>query len=399
MSSLWLITACVIAAAPPVEVTLLSGETRLGTLEKLGAKELRLQPETGAPISLATADLLELRLALSAGRAESTAGFQVGLIDGSRLNVTSFETTVKEFTAEHAVLGTIKLPLSAVRSVRLSPPEAKLEPLWQQILEKSSKNDQIVLRKQDVLDHLDGVVGVINSESIRFLLDGDEIAVKREKAFGIVYARKPSAVKLAAQVELINGDQLSVRGVTADEGGWQIESASGLSAKLNYETVARVDFSLGKVVYLSAVEPRSVKYTPGIQAILPEEAEFRWEFRRDRNLDGKPLRLGQKTYSRGLAIHSKTELKYRLGGEFRRFQAMLGIDDEISRFGETTVRILGDRQELFAADIRPRQTPIAVDLDVANVVELEIIVDFGPDKPGRDDIGDRVHLADARLVK
>jgi len=190
-----------------------------------------------------------------------------------------------------------------------------------------------------------------------------------------------------------------VRGVTADEGGWQIESASGLSAKLNYETVARVDFSLGKVVYLSAVEPRSVKYTPGIQAILPEEAEFRWEFRRDRNLDGKPLRLGQKTYSRGLAIHSKTELKYRLGGEFRRFQAMLGIDDEISRFGETTVRILGDRQELFAADIRPRQTPIAVDLDVANVVELEIIVDFGPDKPGRDDIGDRVHLADARLVK
>ena len=403
MNSLWLMAVCVMSAAPPVEVTLLSGETRQGTLEQLTAKELRLRAESEETASLSTQDLLEIRLVQATGQAglgaEDDRGLKVSLTDGSQLSVSSFESSTKEFTAAHPTLGLLKLPLATVRSVRLSPPEAKLEPSWQQVLDKVSKNDQIVIRKQDVLDHLDGVVGAINAETIRFLLDGEELTIKREKAFGIIYARKPAPVKLAAQVELANGDFVSARSVTADEQGWRVESAAGLSFSLNEAAVVRVDFSLGKVVYLSTMEPRSVKYTPGIQGLVPEETDFRWEFRRDRNLDGRPLRLGQKTYSRGLAIHSKTELKYRLGGEFRRFQALLGIDDEITRFGETTVRILGDREELFAADISPRQAPIVIDLDVAQVVELEIVVDFGPDKPWRSDIGDRVHLADARLVK
>ena len=113
-------------------------------------------------------------------------------------------------------------------------------------------------------------------------------------------------------------------------------------------------------------------------------------------MEGKPLRLNQKTYARGLAIHSKTELRYRLGGEYRRLQAMVGIDDEITKFGATTVRVIGDRKPLYAADFAPRQPAIPLDLDVTGVIELEILVDWGPDGS---DIGDRIHLADARLVK
>lgn len=394
----WTLTACLLASAPPVEVTLLNGETRRGTLEQLGAKELSLQPESGAAVAIPAADLLEVRLLKEGSSSAPPSGNQpvirVGLVDGSKLQFTSVETTSKELTGQHSVLGSVKLPLSAVRTLRFASPDAKLDPLWQQLLDKPSKNDQIVRQKQEILDHFDGVVGAIDPESIKFLIDGDEISVKREKAFGIIYARKPSTAKLAAQIELQNGDLLSVKSITADQAGWKLESASGFSAKLPWEGIARADFSLGKVVYLSSMEPRSVKYTDCPQ--FPDDTDFRWEFRRDRSLEGKPLRLGQKTYSRGLAIHSKTELKYRLGGEFRRLQALLGVDDEISRFGAVSLRILGDREELYAADFRPRQTPVPLDLDVAQVVELEIIVDFGADNSN---IGDRLHLADARLVK
>ena len=40
---------------------------------------------------------------------------------------------------------------------------------------------------------------------------------------------------------------------------------------------------------------------------------------RDRNLHGMPLRLGNKTYSRGVSIHSRTFLRYRLAGDYSRF--------------------------------------------------------------------------------
>ena len=149
-------------------------------------------------------------------------------------------------------------------------------------------------------------------------------------------------------------------------------------------------------MYLSALEPRSVKYQRRIP--FPPGTLPYGEFRRDRNLDGRPLRLNGKAYARGLAIHSKTSLVYRLGGEYRRFQTMIGIDDEITdtRFGATQVRILGDRKELYTGVCQPRESAIPIDLDVSGVVELEILVDYGPDE---DDTSDRVHLADARLVK
>jgi len=286
--------------------------------------------------------------------------------------------------------------MTAVHSLRFTPPNAKFDPLWEQLLEKGTKSDMIVLQKAEVLDHLDGVVGAIDEQTIKFLLDGDEIPVKREKAFGIIYARKPYNGKLTARVQFANGDSIAAKSVTSNGDEWKVTSLVGQTWTLAASDISLVDYSLGKVVYLSTMEPRNVKYTPFIQ--FDGQTEFYWKFRRDRSLEGKPLRLGQKTYSRGLAIHSKTELRYRLGGEYRRFQALLGIDDEITNtnWGATAVRIVGDRRELYAGECRPRQSPIPLDLDVSDVVELDIIVDFGPDKS---DISDRIHLADARLVK
>lgn len=394
----WLVA--IVAAAVPVEATSLSGTQVTGTLTRLTPQELTLQPETGPAQVLPTADLLEVRLTTEgspAGSGETPPlAARVALVDGSHLQLTEFATTAKEITGKHALLGEVKLPLLAVCSLRFTPPHAKFDPLWNQLLEKGAKGDMIVLQKNEVLDHLDGVVGQLDQATIKFLLDGDDISVKREKAFGVIYSRKPSSAKLAAKVMLGNGDALAVKAVTSDGEAWQLDGVGGGSWSLPASAVSLIDFSLGKVVYLSTLEPRAVRYTPFIQ--FQNEADFYWKVRRDRNLEGKPLRLGQKTYARGLAIHSKTELRYRLGGEFRRLQAMLGIDDEITNtnWGAASLRILGDRKELYAGEFRPRQPPVPIDLDVAEVVELEIIVDFGPDKS---DISDRVHFADARLVK
>jgi hypothetical protein len=390
------VAALLAAAAPPVEVTQLSGDQQSGALLKLTAKELVLQPESGPAVTIPTADLLEVRRAgePAASTNADVPAVRLGLVDGSQLQVTNLATTAKSLSGKHPLLGDVTLPLAAVHSVRFSAPSAKFDPLWAQLLEKGSKSDLVVLQKAEVLDHLDGVVGAIDDAAIKFLLDGDEISVKREKAFGLIYARRPANAKLAGRAILSNGDFLALKSVAAENDRWQLDSAAGPSWTLDAAGISAVDFSLGKVVYLSTLEPRDVKY----KGFIEEDGnDFFWKFRKDRSLEGKPLRLGQKTYARGLAIHSKTELRYRLGGEYRRLQALMGIDDEITntRFGTVVFRILGDRNQLFAGEFRPRQPPIPLDLDVTGVVDLDLLVDWGSDT----DIGDRLHLADARIVK
>lgn len=398
MSTLGLVSLLVLAGVP-VDVTLLSGQHQAGQLQNLSTRELSLQPESGPVSVIATADVLELQLTGERPTVEikpDAAAVWLQLVDGSRLQLTNLKTTQKELLGKHPILGEFRVPLSLVLSLRFTALQTKLESLWTPLLEKGAKTDMIVVQKGDVLDHLDGVVGMIDETTIKFLLDGDEISVKREKAFGIIYARKPSTAKIAARVQLVSGDWLAVKSLTMNDDKWKLESLTGSTWTIGVEQLSLADFSLGKVVYLSAMEPRSVKYTRRIP--FPEGTLAYGEYRRDRNLDGRPLRLYGKTYARGLAIHSKTEMVYRLGGDFRRFQAMLGIDDEITdtRWGATSIRILGDRKELYTGVCRPREAAVPLDLDVTGVVELEIVVDYGPDK---DDISDRVHLADARLVK
>ena len=59
------------------------------------------------------------------------------------------------------------------------------------------------------------------------------------------------------------------------------------------------------------------------------------------------------------------------------------------------VVISGDGNPLFEADVRGSDPPRELDLDVTDVRDLEILVDFGGDL----DISDHLDLAEARVIK
>jgi NPCBM/NEW2 domain len=333
------------------------------------------------------------------------AAAEVRLIDGSRLRATGFSTDGTTATVEHPHLGAFKLPLTVVQSVRFAAPDAKVDAAWSPLVEKAPKKDQVVVRKGDVLDHLDGVIGSLDGTSLKFQLDGDDIPVKRERIFGLIYAKRESvANKALSAVDLVSNDRLAARSVSFDQETWKVKLASGAEVSVPQSQVAMIDFSLGKIAYLSNLEPREVKYTPYI--------DFVFEYRRDRMVHGGPLSVGGKTYAKGLGLHSRTLLKYRIGGDYRRFQTIMGIDDSLRSggSGDVDVVIKGDGRTLFKGPVsiyeriekgaanstEPRlMQPINLDLDVTGVVELEILVDYGE----KDDIGDCLNLADAKVVK
>jgi hypothetical protein len=245
-----------------------------------------------------------------------------------------------------------------------------------------------VIRKGNVLDHLDGTVGTIDDVGIHFVIDGEDVALKREKIFGIVYARRNvDPGKPVCEVTSTGGDFIKAQSAQWSEGRLKAGIPGGAQIAIPGEQIVTLDFSLGKVRYLSQLEPREVKYTPFFDQV--------WTYYRDRPRDGGMLRLGNKEYARGLWIHSRTLLKYRLNAEYRRFQAVMGIDQAVAPLGNVHVVISGDDKVLHQSDVRGTDPPLNLDLDIAGVRELEILVDFGGDL----DIADHLDLADAKVIK
>lgn len=379
------------AANPQVEVSTLRGDQHAGPLQKLTDETLTLGDGNAAqrvPVS----ELLQVRFpdnGDNGGAPQGGGGPEVVLVDGSRLRCSGITTENEEAVLNTARLGTLRVPVDSVASLRLQKLDPPIESDWTDYRGRENRQDLLVVRKGEVLDHLEGVVGRIDEDRVHFLLQGEEIRVQRERVFGIVYAREKTETEPFCEVTLQTGDVLQLDRVVFDGETMQAGLSAGGTVTLPLAELHMLDFSGGKVRYLSAMEPRDVRYTPFF--------DVTWEYRRDRNLDGRPLRVGDRNYARGLSIHSKTLLQYRLDGDYRRFQAVMGIDRNIEGWeqGHVKVVIRGDGKPLLETEVRGTDEPRPIDLDVSGVRDLQILVDFGSNL----DIADHLDLAEARVIK
>lgn len=389
---LCLASSAALAEEPVVAVETLGGESLRGVLVDLTESRLTLQSDQQQR-EIPVAELLSVRPD-GAASTKSAEG-EVRLTDGSRLAASNYTATARAARFEHPRYGVISVPFDRVTSVRLLPAEGNSVGIWTELLERPLKKDLLAIKKAEVVDHLDGVIGTADDKSIQFVLDGEEVPVKRERVFGLIYFRREPqpTTSIAAKIETVDGDRLTAAKVGWADGRWQVEMPGGIKLDAETGVFRNLDFSLGKVLYLSEVDPRNVEHVSWW-----DEPWVNFTYRRNRNFDGKPLRLAGKTWPRGLAIHSLTTLTYRLGGDYRRFVALAGIDDEIRAYGNVQLTITGDDKVLYDGEIgveNPRRPAVPLDLDVTGVVELKIKVDFGKNN----DIGDRLHLVDARVTK
>ncbi len=372
-----------------VELTTLSGHRQTGTLTELSADSASLTAG-GKSAKVPLAEVLDIRSlgAKGASAAGDPRRPELTLTDGSHLSYTSLAVNQRGAQVDAATFGKFEIPLNSLASIRLTAIEPQLTDGWHDLTARELTKDMLVIRKGNVLDHLDGTVGTIDNVGIHFVIDGEDVAVKREKIFGIIYARRNAeAGKPVCEVTSTGGDFVRVQSAQWSGGRLKASLLGGAPIVIPGDQILTLDFSLGKVRYLSQLEPREVKYTPFFDQI--------WTYYRDRPRDGGMLRLGNKEYARGLWIHSRTLLKYRLNGDYRRFQAVMGIDQAVAPLGNVHVVISGDDKVLHQSDVRGSDSPLNLDLDIAGVRELEILVDFGADL----DIADHLDLADAKVIK
>ncbi len=165
--------------------------------------------------------------------------------------------------------------------------------------------------------------------------------------------------------------------------------------------VQSIDFGSSSSIYLSDLEPDQLKWTPFLQVKeLDEELRQLFRPRRDRTFRGSKLRLKMtdgpsQEYNKGLSMHSRTELVYRLAGEYRQFAAFAGLEPTLADSGSVTLVISADGAERWRREITANADAIPIDLDVTGVNWLTLLVDYGQ----QGDVADQLNLCDARLVK
>lgn len=377
----------------PVEVTLLNGESFAGVVQTLDQSNIILEV-AGEEKNIPLKGVMTVRPNTEMPNAVSMPEeFAIQLADGSSFSASKYLTSGKQATVESNQLGTLELKLPLVSTVRFGALDSKVSAAWQELQARGPDRDLLIIRKGDKLDFVQGVVSAVTETQVKFLLGSREVPLPRERVFGIVYAnREVPQTPAVCDVVLTSDAEFQVQSLVMNAGKLSGELLGGAEVSIPWESVKTLDFSLGKIRYLSDMEPRKIEHTPFW--------DLEYQVLRNRNFEGDPLKLGDRVYERGLWIHSQTRLTYRLGGDYTQFKAMMGIDEAVASngLGNVEVIISGDGKELLKRIVTGADDPIAVDLDVTGVVNLEIFVGFN-EKAGNFDLSDHLDLADARVIK
>jgi hypothetical protein len=382
--------SAVVHAADTAKLRTLTGKSYEGELTSLSDGEIVFQAKDER-VTVPVRDVLDIELPASATAQESRFD-DVELNDGSLLHCTQF--TLKGNQVEAKLVGglELKIPLAAVSYLLKEAHDAKIREQWQTILGKRGKSDQLVINVDGTLNSFDGTLGAADAkgETIEFeTVSGVKRtpALERVQAMSFLRKAEVNAPPVVCKVHDSGHNLLMAARVALDAKGFTITTVSGVKVELPRSAVARLDYSKGKITFLSDLEPAKVTERSSVGLVD--------HYRRDKNLEEGPLKLAKETFSKGLALHAYTELVYDIGGQYKEFKAVLGVDPSVGGDSHVKVTIEGDGRELFAGEVRRKDPPQTLTIDVKNIKQLRIVVA----STGLLDLGDHVNLADAKVSK
>ncbi len=395
-----LVFALVAPVASAAELKTLKGESLKGELVSISDKEIVLEVD-GKKVSTPIDQVLHLNLKAGFEKIEGDAKYaEVELTDGTLLKCSKVELI--ESDAKLSLLGgpAVKLPLAKISSILNEANNEDNRKQWKEkVTSKKQVRDILGLRKGDVINPFPGTLGNADKEGNRIEFvraGGEKRSIPVEGAAGFYFQRSadPKAKPVLCKFYDTKKNLLYAASVGKTGEGFSVTTSAGVTITYPTEKVARLDYSKGKLEFLSRMAPLSVKETSTEGKVV--------SFTRDRNFDGDDkIRLAGVEYKQGLCLHSTSEVEYDLDGEYRELQAMVGIDEieeEVTADdGAVVLKIIGDGKELYSQKItrsdKERARPLVV--NVQKVQKLKIIVT----SDDLLDLGKHLALADARVSK
>ena len=408
LTATFLLLAAAAEAPADATVTTVDGKAVTGVLVGLGpAKALLRVGKADRSI-----DLAQVRSIAFAGAetvdALARAGQQViCAVDGSVLAVADVAVGEGKVVGASAALGRLSIALEKV--ARIFRPRAHERPADMarrlEALHLRSRDDDVFVVADDsgAWTTVAGVLGSLDGRKVRLTYEDSDIemdagsvaVIEMAAASGRGQVRKVSdsapaglEPQPAGRLLCSDGSRLAFSALRLEGEVLELTGSAAGALRVRAEKVAEIRFRGAGEAYLDDLKPASVR-----QVAFFDES---FGLGVGRTVAGGALRLGGRSYSRGLGLHARCILRYELGGAYRLLTMLAGIDDSV-RAGAALLTISVDGKPVVEAMRLDRaEAPRAVRVDLAAARSMTILVDFAPRTFG---IGARVDLCDAILSK
>lgn len=328
----------------------------------------------------------------AADSAASDASVVVHLADGGRLAGVLLPAEGEQVSIHTTLLGDRTLSYGQLAAVRVATPEAF--PAARELFEEALSTplpgqDVMITRAVDDVKALRGRLVRLGPEGGAFVFGDRERTFQRHRLYGVVFAAGVARHEPALlRVTLSDGSLFSAHPVRGDAETVTLRLADGREADVPVAALTCIDVRSPRLVYLSDLTPTAQKSEGRLHRPTPP--------RRDRAVAGGPITLQGVTYSRGLAMTSRTEVTYDLGGAYSAFAATVGIDDAVRPYGAVNLVLLGNGNVLLDTGTltgldNPRDLAIPLD----GVRSLTLITDYADGV----DLADHADWALARLLR
>lgn len=245
--------------------------------------------------------------------------------------------------------------------------------------------EALFVRANVGFDVVAGTLHQFGAPGIRFQAEGSE---PRWFATGDYFALRLAGATAPAQPPTAllltrTADRLGVLQASATAEAWTLRGEGDRDLRLRAGDLACLTFVGAGAVFASDLTPSDVRESS-------VDGDVLWSWQRDRSALGGPLQVAGRAHGKGLGVHSKCRLAFRVPDGAARFWTRVGIDDSASELPlRTDVDVAIEIDGKVAFQKRGLHSGEVVDAGMLPVTPggtLVLEVDFGR---GRD-LGDRV---------
>jgi hypothetical protein len=339
-----------------------------GTLVGVNDKEVAIKQADGSTVKTTLENVIALNLRTVKGVPFGETYSDIRLIDDTTLLCKSFTIKGKKVEITLRSGQTVTVPLASVVSILRGAQDAKVKNAWDKL--DKVKYDRVVLYQDGSFNTLEGTLGEADADgtTIKFTTGGATIPTKISNLRGLIFYRPEAPpVNPVCIIYDLEGTALAATKVSLTEAGKLaiVTTIPDVTVTLDKERVAKFDYNMGKLTFLSDLEPSKVMEKSAAGLIVAHQ--------KNANLDGDPIIFEGKEYKKGLSMHAHTEVEYDLKGKYKTFTAVVGVDPRTGADSQAKLTIEVDGRTKYSEVYTVKRLE-TIKLDITGATTIRFIV-------------------------
>jgi hypothetical protein len=378
-----------------MQLTLADGTTTRGSFGGIAADGSLTWQGPGGAVKFPAGQAVSIDVPEGA-QAPGEEAFRVDLVTGDTLIGRIEDGSADDLRLRAPSFGDLTVPLDDVAIIwNLQFPRGE-----DTLPAPKGKGETLYVDRDGRLDAVDGTLDRISKGQVMFTSSagakrGFQFVRDRVVALRMAAGANPAPAKPGVSIlRLKDGSRLSGALEPSDGAAFSMKLTAGIKVTVDARSVRSLAISSASLRWLSDLDPSSFTETPLIQGGLLQGLH------RDRGLkSGQPLRIGRRTFSKGVLVPARARLTYAIDGSWARLIATAGIDgatEGVELAGSAKATVSVDGKTVWTGTLKAGRPPESIDAGgLAGARELAIEVDFADSF----DCGARVVLGNAMLVK